>query len=132
MHRVFFLTMIFALTIQVKAGAAPLENAETLDPTSADWDGLADFVAIASAELPDRVVSRQHLDYAELKREDGVILIHPDGPMDAESLARFMRDGGRVVLADDYGDGEELLSHFGIERVPLPAKPALALRQYLR
>jgi hypothetical protein len=101
---------------------------ETLDPTSADWDGLADFVAIASAELPDRVIARQHLDFTELKREDGVLLVHPDGPLDAESLARFMRDGGRVVLADDFGDGEELLSHFGIERVPLPAKPALALR----
>lgn len=120
MHRVFF------LLISLFLGAAPSQ--ETLDPAGTDWDGLADFIAIASAELPDRVIARQHLDYGELKREDGVVLIHPDGPLDAESLARFMRDGGRVVLADDFGDGEELLSHFGIERVPLPAKPALALR----
>jgi hypothetical protein len=101
---------------------------ETLDPASAEWDGLSDFIAIAQAELPGRVVSRSRLDYGELKREDGVLLVHPDASIDAESLARFMRDGGRVVLADDYGDGDELLAHFGIDRVALPAKPALMLR----
>src|SRR5258706_16464238 len=63
---------------------------ETLDLASVEWDGLSDFVAIAQAELPGRVVSRSHLDYGELKREDGVLLVHPDAAIDAESLARFM------------------------------------------
>src|SRR5262249_35410191 len=52
----------------------------------------------------------------------------PNASLDAESLARFMHDGGRVVLVDDFGSGDELLAHFGIERVPLPANPTLMLR----
>jgi len=122
--------VLFALFFVRMAWAEPdYATQETLDPSSLEWDGLADFVSIATTELPGRVIARERLDYSELKREDGVLLVHPDAAIDAESLARFMRDGGRVVLADDYGDGDELLAHFGIDRVPLPAKPALMLRR---
>ena len=109
------------------ASAAARADESTLDPASAEWDGLADFIAIAQAELPGRVIARSNLDYTDLKREDGIVLVHPEQSIDAESLARFMRDGGRVVLCDDYGEGDELLAHFGIERVALP-QPVLMLR----
>jgi hypothetical protein len=64
----------------------------------------------------------------DLKREDGVILLHPERSLDNESLSRFMRGGGRVVLLDDFGTGDSLLEHFGMERVPSPRRPAEALR----
>lgn len=121
--------LVFALV-----SSASADPPATLDPSSADWDGLSDFVSIASAELPSgHVVASTKLDYDKLRREDGVILVHPDprvtdASLDAESLARFMHDGGRVVLVDDFGAGDELLAHFGIERIALPARPALMLR----
>jgi hypothetical protein len=39
-----------------------------------------------------------------------------------------MHAGGRVLLLDDYGTGDGLLTRFGIRRVPLPGQPAEMLR----
>lgn len=117
-----------ALLFASLASAGRARAAGALDPAATDWEGLGDFALLASAELPGRVVATNRLEYERLDRKDGVLLVHPEGALDTGSLARFMRDGGRVVLADDFGDGDALLAHFGIDRVPLPAKPALALR----
>ena len=95
---------------------------------NSDWDGIGDFLELARDESPKGVIATQTLDLEALQKEDAVILIHPDRALDVESLSHFMRDGGRVVLFDDFGTGDQLLTHFGIERVALPAEPALVLR----
>jgi hypothetical protein len=108
---------------------AAISWATPLDTNSEDWEGLGDFVALSKQELgPSQVVVSTDLDYSQLKREDSVLLIHPEKTLDTESLARFMHDGGRVVLLDDYGTGDELLRHFGIERTAAPRAPAQMLR----
>jgi hypothetical protein len=94
-----------------------------------DWEGCADFVRLAREEIGDaRVVPTGTLDLAALRPEDSVIVLHPVKSLDAGSLARFMRAGGRVALLDDFGSGDGLLEHFGLERVPLPQHPAEMLR----
>jgi len=99
------------------------------DRTSSDWDGLSDFVQLAKDEAGGaNVVATGSIDYGTLGAQDAVILLHPEGSLDVESLSRFLREGGRVVLFDDFGSGDELLRHFQIQRVPLPAHPALELR----
>ena len=40
-----------------------------------------------------------------------------------------MRAGGRVVMLDDFGRGDSLLRHFGMERVASPRRPAEFLRK---
>lgn len=116
-------TIVAIVLITATSWASPL------DTDSSDWEGLGDFVALAKQELgPTQVVVNHDLDYAQLKREDAILLIHPTKTLDTDSLARFMRDGGRVVLLDDYGTGDELLKHFGIERTPAPRAPAQMLR----
>jgi hypothetical protein len=104
-------------------------RAVPFDLTGKDWEGCSDFIDLARREAPNRVVATSRLVLSALKKEDGLILIHPERSLDVESLARFMRAGGRVVLLDDFGSGDELLQHFGLERVPLPAHPAEMLRQ---
>lgn len=87
------------------------------------WEGLSEFVRIARTELDDRhVVVTKRLDYTALHPEDGVVLVHPESGLNVDSLSNFMRAGGRHLL-DDYGSGDQLLRHFGIERVPLRATP---------
>jgi hypothetical protein len=84
---------------------------------------------MAQADLgPRRVSVVSTLDVGRLKREDGVLLVHPERAVDYSELSAFMRAGGRLVLLDDYGTGDGLLAHFGIRRVPLPARPAEMLR----
>jgi hypothetical protein len=113
--------------------AARTADQGPLDPTGQDWEGLSGLVELAQSELgPGRVVVTRQLDYSDvgggLRPSDGVLLVHPETTLDTDSLSRFMKDGGRVVLLDDYGTGDELLLHFGIDRVPLPSRPAEMLR----
>jgi hypothetical protein len=86
-------------------------------------------VDLARSELgPARVVVTARLDLHALQPSDGVILLHPQKSLDVEGYARFLRAGGRLVLLDDYGTGDALLTHFGMERVPMPEHPAETLR----
>jgi hypothetical protein len=104
-------------------------RAAALDPRGEDWEGLSDLVRTAQAEIgAERVLVRDALDVGDLRSNDSVILVHPQGRVLAEELSAFMRSGGRVILLDDYGSGDELLGHFHIRRVPLPAHPAEMLR----
>src|SRR6185295_18660781 len=48
--------------------------------------------------------------------------------LDEGELSKFMREGGRVVLLDDYGRGDSLLTAFNMRRVPAPRSPAESLR----
>ena len=103
--------------------------ASPFDPHGEDWEGLSQLVRMAQAELgPKRVVVTSRLDLHDLGRQDGLILIHPERFVDPDELSAFMRAGGRLVLLDDYGQGDTLLARFGIRRVPLPTRPAEMLR----
>jgi hypothetical protein len=112
-----------ALLLPTTALASPF------DITGTDWEGCAEFIRLARKELGDaRIVATEQIDLSRLKPEDSLILLHPEKSMDTGSLARFMRAGGRVVLLDDYGRGDALLRHFGMDRIPMPRHPADSVR----
>ena len=105
------------------AAAAPFDLA------SSDWEGCAQLVEIARAELgPSRVLVVDELDYEQLGANDGVLLIHPQGTFDVDELTAFMKLGGRVAVADDFGDGDRLLDRFRIQRQAPPSDPLQTLR----
>jgi len=60
--------------------------------------------------VPDR------LELGSLAPTDAVVIVYPQTDLPVGSLAAFMRDGGRVALADDFGTGDELLDVYGIHR----------------
>ena len=104
--------------------------ATPFDLSGKDWEGCSDFVQLAVGELGSaRVIATAQLDFKELKPDDGVILLYPEKSLDVDELSKFMRAGGRVVLLDDFGRGEALLRHFGMDRVPAPRHPAESLRK---
>jgi hypothetical protein len=109
-------------------------NASPFDLAGQDWEGCGELVQLAQVELGGgavgaaRVVVTKRLDMHEVKREDAIVILHPERTLDTDSLASFMRHGGRVILLDDYGTGDRLLAHFGIQRVPAPERPVESLR----
>jgi hypothetical protein len=106
------------------ASAAPFDLAQS------DWEGGAELVRLARAELGgSRVEATTRVDFGELKPDDGLILLYPERSLDVDELAKFMRAGGRVILLDDFGRGESLLANFGLKRVPSPRHPAESLRK---
>ena len=123
---------IFGL-VMLGAIAPRRADARPFDADGKDWEGLSELVSIAQAELgTQRVIvvsSTSSLSLNDLKREDGLLVVHPTRPLDVDELSAFMQAGGRVILLDDYGTGDDLLTRFGIRRVPMPAKPAQMLRR---
>ncbi len=107
---------------------APDAHARPFDLAGRDWEGCADLVDLARAELGAKVVVTSDLDFRELRPGDGLLLLYPENTVDADTLSRFMRAGGRVILLDDFGAGDGVLAHFGMERVPIPRRPADTLR----
>ncbi|RLB60215.1 MAG: DUF4350 domain-containing protein, partial [Deltaproteobacteria bacterium] len=104
-------------------------EAAAFDLNDATWEGCAELLDLARRELgKDRVVVLSTLDWEEVKGSDGVMVLHPTRPIDAEEAAAFMRAGGRMAILDDYGRGDKLLSHFRIHRRVLPTHPVAFLR----
>ncbi|HEX3772023.1 MAG TPA: DUF4350 domain-containing protein [Polyangiaceae bacterium] len=103
--------------------------AAPFDVRSDDWEGLSQFVRAAEVELGvGRVVLASTLDLHLLRPDDALVLVHPTRALDVDELSNFMHAGGRVVLLDDYGSGEDLLTLFHIRRIPLPEQPNATLR----
>ena len=106
-----------------RATAAPF------DPMGGDWEGYVDFVRLMRAEAGDRhVIVTNRIDWGTLNGEDSLILVYPDHSIAMTSAGAFVRAGGRLALLDDFGRGDALLDSFDIQRVPLPDRPRLALR----
>jgi hypothetical protein len=118
-----------ALATLVLCAAADRAEAAPFDLKGEDWEGLSQLLHTAELELGSaRTVPTSTLDLHRLDPADAVVLIHPTREIDVDELAAFMRAGGRVVLLDDYGTGDELLAKFDIRRRPLPGRPAQMLR----
>lgn len=126
--RIASLALLLSLLGAVLALANPAW-AGPFDLTGSDWEGSAELVRLARAELgASRVVATTQIDFGDLKPDDGLLVLYPERSLDVEELAKFMRAGGRVILLDDFGRGETLLTNFNLKRVPSPRRPAEFLR----
>ena len=118
------LLIVVTASFFVLAVAATAEAAVPFDPESTDWEGCSRLIEVAREELgPSRVNVVDEIDYEKLGPADGLLLIHPQGSYDLDELATFMKLGGRLAVADDFGDGDRLLERFRIERQPPPSDP---------
>ncbi|MFW6050005.1 MAG: DUF4350 domain-containing protein [Myxococcota bacterium] len=91
------------------------------------WNGLSRLSEIA-AESGIPLRSPAQVDLSDLQPADAIVVVYPTKPLPTESLAGFMRAGGRVVVADDFGEAAGLLRAYGIRRHRLPDGKAPTLR----
>jgi hypothetical protein len=116
-------SLLLVLFFVGHASAAPF------DLSGSDWEGCSELVRLARAELGGtRAIATGQIDFHELKPDDGLLLLYPEKNLDVGELSKFMNAGGRVVMLDDFGRGDSLLRHFGMERVASPRRPAEFLR----
>jgi hypothetical protein len=105
-------TLGFALAIASRSAHAD----DDYDPASREWNGLASLVEIADrAGVPLEVVDE--LDIGTLGPNDALLIVYPTRDLPVAGLSELMRAGGRVAIADDFGEGGPLLEVYGIERV---------------
>ena len=93
------------------------------DVANERWNGLATLDALARG-LGLEVVQRTELQWDELERTDVLFLLYPtcdktcSSAVNQAHLITFLRNGGRVLLADDFGKADEALGALGIVRGP--------------
>lgn len=117
-----------ALPLLFSAGGARAQDHRgDYDLRSDAWNGLSQLLTAAEGaeaivEAPDR------LDVGTLQPGDALLVVYPTADMPVAGIASFLRAGGRVALADDFGRGNELLDLYRIARQPPTAPDAPRLR----
>lgn len=107
--------------------AGPARADDDFDPEGHEWNGLSELVQIAK-RLGVHVTTPARLDVGTLDERDAVLLVYPTREPTVEGLTGFMRAGGRVALADDFGEGRGLLAAYHIDRIAPSAPGAMRLR----
>lgn len=80
------------------------------------WNGLSEFKRLAD-DLGCPLQTRRSLDWSNLDGQDVLVIVHPETDVSAEAARAFLSAGGRLVLADDYGNSAPVLSALGIQRM---------------
>lgn len=106
--------------VAVVFGAASAEGQdrqlEDFSPESADWNGLRDFVDLARENGMDVDVASR-VDYSELTPDDVLIFVHPTNSVDVDNAAEFVVDGGKMLVADDFGAAGPMLDRLDVTRL---------------
>ncbi len=105
--------LLFLLTAMPALAGADLLD---YDPDSPDWTGLSRFID-AGRTVGVTLTPTQTLDFRDLDPEQPLVILYPQEPLDVPNLIRFVSDGGRILLADDFGESEALLDRLEIQRV---------------
>lgn len=93
---------------------------DDFDPTSEAWNGLSELTEVALALPGVRVDVLPALDWSQA--DGAVLVVHPLADLGAAAARRFVEGGGRLVVADDHGQGDELLRAFGLVRAAVPVE----------
>jgi hypothetical protein len=90
-----------------------LGHAEDLSTREPAWNGLTELRTLAD-RTGAAVVTPESLDVSQLGPEDALLVVHPVETLPSAELSGFLRSGGRLAIADDFGTGRALLAAFGI------------------
>ncbi len=83
--------------------------------TNTGWNGLSDLLGAADA-AGVTVDSPEEIDVDTLGVNDALLVVYPTRRLPSESLGRFVRRGGRLAIADDFGQADEFFVVYGIVR----------------
>jgi hypothetical protein len=95
--------------------AEPESVAADYETDSLDWNGLSTLEALAHG-MGLEVTPETTVDWDDIERGDVLMLLYPTARIDPAHLAAFLHNGGRVLVADDFGKAEEALAGLGILR----------------
>jgi uncharacterized protein DUF4350 len=93
-----------------------------------DWNGLSDLVSIAEGRGLT-VEVRAALRWSDIGPSDVLFLLYPTARVEPVHLAAFLRNGGRALIADDFGRADEALARLGILRKEMRPHPGVRLHE---
>lgn len=108
-------------------GVASSASARDYDPESSDWNGASYLLRTANEAKVD-VDWKEILDWSNVTADTVLVWLYPRQPMPMDAIDAFLRDGGRLVVADDFGTSDALLRRYGILRSEAPPRHRTFLR----
>ncbi len=94
---------------------AQFGDAGDYDTSQGDWNGMRDFKLLAESEQVE-LVFHDDLDLDTLNLDEPLLIIYPNQDLRSDSLSRYVVDGGRVILADDFGKSGTFLKRLDVSR----------------
>ncbi len=82
------------------------------------WGGISDFISLAHSMGRNVVPVMEPLDSFGIAKKTGVLLVvapnvtYTQGEL--EQMKEFVRSGNTLFIADDFGDGNQILSSFNV------------------
>lgn len=87
-------------------------SAEDLSVARTAWNGLSELRALAAED--GGVDTPARIDVSQLTAAESLLIVHPVGPLPNAELAKYLRRGGRLAVADDFGSGRAFFATFGM------------------
>jgi hypothetical protein len=79
------------------------------------WTGLSAWLKLTATDGVE--IEQIHvLDYSSLDVNVPLLILYPKREPDADSIAAFVRAGGSVLIADDFGMSDGVMNRFAIDR----------------
>lgn len=97
------------------APTTALAQESDYDLRNKGWDGLSTLGALAQG-TGLQIRQEQYIEWEELDSNDVVFLLYPTSLLDTSALVTFIRNGGRVLIADDFGQGDRVIGRLGGRR----------------
>jgi hypothetical protein len=96
--------------------------ADDYEVASQNWNGLGALATLAERS-GCKMSAPGTLDWSQLGPHDVLWFLYPEVSIDGGRLKRFLGQGGRALVADDFGAASEALNALGIRRAKgvLPA-----------
>jgi hypothetical protein len=113
MRRLICSVMVLALGLLSVPVVA--QDGPDYDISQGDWNGMRDFATLAQSEQVE-LVFHDTMSLSELDITEPLLIIYPTQELRADSLSRFVVDGGRIILADDFGQSTPLLQRLDVGR----------------
>lgn len=121
----FALVVVALGTVSARGHAQTTGASGDFATTNIQWNGLSDVLAVAAEEDAELVVTSR-LDLGTLTPRDGLLVVYPTEALPTDDLSDYMRAGGRLAVADDFGAADSLFRVFRIGRAePDPDAPSV-------
>jgi hypothetical protein len=108
-----------ALTLPGRPAAADIPD---YGPHS-DWNGLSKFIGLAEG-MGFHVSTVSSLEWGDLSAGEVLFIAYPLQRVDPARLGAFLKAGGNVVIADDFGDAKDAVQSLGLLRAETTAARA--------
>ena len=121
MNRVFYAIMlIVGVSIMIMPLSVPVfKSSADYSVLNTDWNGVSSFgrLLYSKGEISPVLSTYDSMDLGE--RKGTLIIVGPNLDFTNEEiweLKRFLENGNTLILADDFGTGNEILEGLGLEQ----------------